>query len=91
MLIHSLWFWRKTEAGPELLLAWDAHSVDQNVQGWETLCERMLDEVRDDMSGLGYRYIDIEVKGDDAIETAFYPKEVEAEVHVESIEGPPDD
>lgn len=91
MLIHTLWFWRKTEEGPELLLAWDGYSVDQNVKGWEALCAAKLDEVRPEMSGLGYRYIDIEVKGDDAIETAFYPKEVEAEVHVDSIiEGPPE-
>lgn len=78
LTLNTLWFWRKGEEGPELLVAWPAFDVDQNFEGWQEACRRELDVVSSDMSELGYRYINIRVPYD-PIEQAFYPTEIDAE------------
>jgi hypothetical protein len=30
MLIHTLWFWRKGEDGPEMLEAWEEYAAEAN-------------------------------------------------------------
>ena len=79
MLIHTLWFWRKNEDGPELLEAWDEYAIDENWEGWQAACAKALDSVKSDISSLGYRYIDLRVNGD-LIEEAFYANEIAAKV-----------
>lgn len=79
MLIKSLWAWRKNEDSPELLLAWDEFSVDENFDGWQNECRTALDSMKSDISDLGYRYLDLRVDAS-AIEECFYTNEVEAKV-----------
>lgn len=79
--IHTLWFWRKGEDGPELLTAWDEWSVDGNYQGWKEDCERRFAEVASDDSGHGPREVTFSFDYS-KVEQAFSADEIEAEVEV---------
>lgn len=79
MKIHTLWAWRKSEEGPELLVAWDAVAVDNWREGWENACRGALTMLGDDISDLGHRYVDIEVDYE-KIEHLFYPTDIEGEI-----------
>jgi hypothetical protein len=75
--IRSLWVWRKSEEAPELAVAWDEWTIGENPQGFEDDCERALDRIGDVI--FAHRIVRLAVAAD-AIEGAFDPPTVEAEV-----------
>ena len=52
MNIHTIWGWRSTEEGPELLDAWDEFSVEQNSEGWLAAPEKAAEA-----AGIPMRFI----------------------------------
>ena len=77
--IRTLWFWRKGEPDPELLVAWDDYSVDENPEGFQTECAAAYERVRSDDAGAGPRAITLSVDAT-AIEKAFAAPTVNATV-----------
>ena len=77
VMIKTLWFWRKGETSPELLVAWDEYTVDQNPDGFAVACHKAYEEVRAEDVGNGSRRIEIHAEWN-PIERAFLPIKVEA-------------
>jgi hypothetical protein len=63
MKVRSLWITRKGAEGydemPELLVAWDEISIDENPEGFEQSCKQALESVGSDVDEI--RYLDIDV------------------------------
>lgn len=67
MILHTLWGARKGESTPELMVAWDEYSVDENRLGFDDECTRATKSIIDLDEK---RWIDIEVS-EDALMRAF--------------------
>jgi hypothetical protein len=62
MDVASLWIVRKDSDIPELLVAWDGWSIEENYDGWERACKDALAAVGDDVRG--HRYVNLSVPDD---------------------------
>lgn len=86
--IVSLWATRKSiDAGfhpPELLLAWDEWSIDENAEQWFGDCQKALKAMGDDLDQ--YRYITIKVS-DSVFDRAFFAT-VSTDAKAEESNGP---
>lgn len=49
MMILSLWARRRGEDSPELLVAWDEYSVEQNREGFDEECREALRGMGEDL------------------------------------------
>lgn len=63
--INTLWGWRKGADGPELMVAWDELSVDENLEGFNASCNDAIDSWGDDMQS--HRYATITVPYDEIV------------------------
>lgn len=64
MEIATLWIKRKSfssDTTPELLVAWDEYSIEENWQGWCDACDRELAAVGDDVEE--FRFMSLHVDG----------------------------
>lgn len=77
--LRTVWFWRKMEDGPEMLMAWDEYTVDQNPEGYAKAWQEAYDAAKSDDSGFGVRHIDIRIPWA-PVENAFLPATVEGVV-----------
>src|SRR4051812_4926221 len=71
MIVESLWITRRPESGftaPELLVAWDEVSLDENMEGYQEECEKALAACKSDVDQV--RYIQINVP-DAQLDAAF--------------------
>lgn len=75
--VKTVWFWRKGEDSPELLVAWDDFTVDNNPDGFEEAIKRAYAEVESEDNGSGIRRVNLNFDFD-PIERAFWPVDVEA-------------
>lgn len=76
MRILSLWITRKDDDWPELLVAWDETSAEENPEGWEADCENALLRVGDDIKDQRFLTIDIFDGAREAFRTKVIPAEV---------------
>jgi hypothetical protein len=71
--VVSLWATRKSiDAGmhpPELLVAWDEYTIDENFEGWHSACMAALSAMGGDLDQ--HRYITLRVP-EDVLEEAFF-------------------
>lgn len=77
--VKTAWFWRKSEDGPELIVAWDEFTYDGWPSGFDEAVQKEFDAMKQDDSGYGVRIIDIAVPLDDVI-AAFIPPQLQGEV-----------
>jgi len=81
-VVRGLWVTRKSiDAGhhpPELLVAWDEWTIDENQEGWAAECQAALEAVGDDLAA--YRYIDFRFDGED-VAAPFETATVGVKVH----------
>lgn len=70
MDVATLWIKRKgcEDGPPELIVAWDGYSIEENWQGWSDACARELKMIGDDV--VAHRFLNIHLK-DDEIEKYF--------------------
>ena len=71
MDIECLFIKRKyhtADEPPELLVAWDEYSVDENLQGWNDATRKAIESVEGDLSE--YRFIKLRVH-EGAVSKAF--------------------
>lgn len=73
MIIETLWIKRQYEDTPELLVAWDEFSVDENPEGFAEDCASALLKIGDDLAAS--RQIQISVLTT-SIDAAFVPSVV---------------
>jgi len=78
-VIYTLWIKRyyAMDDPPELLVAWDEYSVDENPIGFDSECDKALASVGSDLGER--RYIKIQVSRP-AIEASFAVPEIRATV-----------
>jgi hypothetical protein len=75
--IRTLWGWRHGTDFPELMVAWDEFSVDENHDGFVKACEQAKREWGSDLRE--HRLIEIRVP-EAAIVEAFRPPKVEGTI-----------
>jgi len=63
MKIECLFIIRDEHSGPELLVAWDEYTVDQNPEGYQKECDKELKDLG--VEWASHRYIAIDVSDDD--------------------------
>lgn len=81
MEVQTLWITRKSEpdASPELLVAWDEYSIDQNYKGYQEDVDRALASVGQDVAE--YRFITLIVSRKE-LDNAFKPVRLEVATEV---------
>lgn len=77
MVIHCLFIVRSKKCGPELLVAWDEFSVDENFEGWEEDCHETLTSLQGEYTH--QTYVDIELQDSD-LEEKLYGSELQGKV-----------
>ena len=77
MTIKTLWGWRRGTDFPELMVAWDEYSADENYEGFNEACEKAIREWGSDLREA--RSIDIKVS-EEGIVAAFQPTRIEGTV-----------
>lgn len=77
MIIKCLFIVRDKRCGPELLVAWDEHTIADNYGGWEEECRLSLKSISTTCETQGY--VDIEVP-DAALERALGPIEIPGKI-----------
>ena len=78
MKIECLFVVRDERGGPELLIAWDEHTVSQNYEGWRAACDTAIKSLDGDY--LRQRIVSIDVPDKvlaKALENAEIPGSVE--------------
>ena len=63
MDIATLWIKRKggEDSAPELIVAWDEYSIEENWEGWVAACKKELDAIGDDVAAK--RFLNLKVNG----------------------------
>lgn len=60
MILHCLFICRKgQESNPELLLAWDEYSVDENVEGFEQARTEALKSCQSEIAVTSMVYVEV--------------------------------
>ncbi len=77
MIINCLFIVRDKKCGPELLVAWDEFSVDDNFEGWEEDCQKALASLQGEYTNQAY--VDIQVQDSD-LEEKLYGSELQGKV-----------
>jgi hypothetical protein len=79
MIIKTLWGERKGYEGqaPELMIAWDEYSLEQNYEGFEQQCQQAIESWGDEL--VQWRIIEVAV-ADAPIFKAFEPTAIAGSV-----------